>query len=234
MDAGCGIGLQALLLAEAVGATGHVTGVDICAQFLRHAEEIAEESGLSDRISYREGNVSELPFDDGTFDWAWSSCCVGYSASLDPVPSVRELARVVKPGGSVAILVWSSENLLPGYPQLEASLKRTSPGIAPFAKGKRPELHFLRALAWFHDAGLEGATARTFAGDACAPLTHDLRSALVALFDMRWPGVETELSRDERAEYRRLCLPESPEFILNRPDYYAFFTCSMFRGIVAR
>ena len=231
LDAGCGIGLPALLLAEAVGPAGHVTGLDLSPEFLVYAEEIVEQAGLSERISFREGDVNKLPFDDDTFDWAWSVDCVGY-APLEPLPLVKELARVVKPGGSVAILAWSSQMLLPGYPLLEARLNATSSGIAPFTKGKRPELHFLRALGWFRDAGLEEPTARTFAGDAHAPLPDDLRRALIALFQMRWPGVESELAQEDRAEYRRLCLPESPDFVLNHPDYYAFFTYSMFCGKV--
>lgn len=233
LDAGCGIGLQALLLAQAVGPGGHVTGLDISSEFLSYAEDLVKQSGLSEQISFQEGDVRELPFEDGAFDWAWSSFCVGY-APLEPLPLIKELARVVKPGGSVAILAWSSERLLPGYPLLEARLNATSSGIAPFVKGKRPELHFSRALGWFRDAGLEEPTARTFAGDAHAPLADDLRRALAALFDMRWPGVESELTKEDRAEYQCLCLPESPEFILDHPDYYAFFTCSMFYGKVAQ
>jgi ubiquinone/menaquinone biosynthesis C-methylase UbiE len=232
LDAGCGIGLQTLLLAEAVGPVGHITGLDLSPEFLDHAEEMVEKAGLSERISFREGDVNKLPFDDYAFDWAWSADCVGY-APIEPLPLVKELARVVKPGGSVATLAWSSEKLLPGHPLLEAHLNATSSGIAPFVKGKKPESHFLRALGWFRDAGLEKPTARTFAGDAHAPLTDDLRSALIALFQMRWPGVESELTQEDWVEYQRLCLPESPDFILDRPDYYAFFTYSMFRGKVA-
>ncbi|MGD8411933.1 MAG: methyltransferase type 11, partial [Desulfobacterales bacterium] len=157
--------------------------------------------------------------------------CVGY-APIEPLPLVKELARVVKPGGSVIILAWSCEKLLPGHPLLEASLNATSAGIAPFVKGEKPESHFLRALGWFRDAGLEESTVRTFAGDAYAPLTDDLRSALIALFQMRWPEVESELTQEDCAEYQRLCLSESPDFILDHPDYYAFFTYSMFHGKV--
>jgi len=231
LDAGCGIGLQTLSLAEAVGPTGHVTGLDLSSEFLLHGEEIVKKAGFSDRISFQEGDVSKLPFGNDTFDWAWSANCIGY-APLEPLPLVKELARVVKPGGIVAILAWSSEKLLPGYPLLEARLNATSSGIAPFVKGKRPELHFLRALGWFRDAGLEEPTARTFAGDAYAPLSDDVRNALIALFQMRWPGVESDLTQEDRVEYERLCLPESPDFILNHPDYYAFFTYTMFYGKV--
>jgi demethylmenaquinone methyltransferase/2-methoxy-6-polyprenyl-1,4-benzoquinol methylase len=55
---------------------------------------------------------------------------------------------------------------------------------------------------------------------------------------MRWPGVEPELAQSGAdgehlvAQYRRLCLPESPDLILRHPDYYAFFTYSMFCGRV--
>jgi ubiquinone/menaquinone biosynthesis C-methylase UbiE len=233
LDAGCGIGLQALLLAEAVGPAGHVTGLDLSPQFLVHAREIAEKAGLSERISFQQGDVNRLPFDDDTFDWAWSANCVGYHPA-EPLPLLRELARVVKPGGGVAIIAWSSQQLLPGYPALEAQLNATSSGIAPFVKGKRPESHFLRALGWFRDAGLKEPTAQTFVGDAHAPLSDDMRSALMALLEMRWPGVQSELSQDDWAEYQRLCQPESPDFILDLSDYYAFFTYSMFHGRVAK
>ncbi|HSR30220.1 MAG TPA: class I SAM-dependent methyltransferase [Anaerolineae bacterium] len=143
LDAGCGAGLQALLLAEAVGPAGHITGLDLSPELLTCAKDMVKKAGLSERISFREGDVNDLPFDDDTFDWAWSVDLVGY-APIEPLPLVKELARVVKPEGSVVILAWSSENLLPGHPLLEARLKATTAGIAPFAKGKEPESHFLR------------------------------------------------------------------------------------------
>jgi demethylmenaquinone methyltransferase/2-methoxy-6-polyprenyl-1,4-benzoquinol methylase len=232
LDAGCEIGLQALLLAEAIGPSGHVTGLDLSPQFLVHATEISEDAGLSGRIYFQQGDVNGLPFGDDTFDWAWSANCVGY-APLEPSPMLRELARVVKPGGSVVILAWSSQQLLPGYPLLEARLNATSSGIAPFVEGKRPELHFLRALGWFRELGLDEPTAQTFVGDVHAPLSDDMRRALIALLEMRWPGAQSELTPQDWAEFRRLCQPESPDFILNLPDYCGFYTYSMFRGKVA-
>ena len=234
LDAGCGIRSQALLLAEAAGPAGHVTGLDLSPESLAHAGQIVERAGLSARISFQEGDVGTLPFEDGTFDWAWSKDCVGYSPQPEPLPLVAELARVVKPGGSVAILAWSSQMLLPGFPLLEAHLNATSAGLAPFTAGSRPGSHFLRGLGWFRRAGLEALSARTFAGSAHAPLSEEIRSALMALFEMRWPGVEAELNEADRVQYRRLCLPESPDLILDHPDYYAFFTYSMFRGRVPR
>lgn len=233
LDAGCGIGLQTVLLAEVVGPAGHITGLDLSPEFLLRAEEIVKESGLSEQISFREGNVNELPFDDDTFDWLWSADCVGYPAVESP-SILKELARVVKPGGSVAILGWSSQQLLSGYPLLEARLNTIAPGYAAFFKGMRPEQYFLRALGWFHKAGFEGPTARTFAGTIQSPLSEGFRDALLTLFEMLWAGVESEATAADWLEFQRLCQPESPDFILDCPDYYAFFTYSLFRGRVTK
>jgi len=233
LDAGCGIGSHTLLLAEAVAPGGHVTGLDLRPDFLARARETAAKSPLSEYVSFQEGNVSALPFDDNAFDWVWSVDCVGYAPG-EPLPLLTELARVVRPGGSVAILGWSSQQLLPGYPLLEARLNATSLGIAPFAKGKSPERHFLRALSWFRDAGLEEPRARTFVGDVHAPLSDEIRRALLSLIEMRWREPRSELSAEDWAEFQRICRPESPDFILDLPDYYAFFTYSLFCGKVAR
>ena len=233
LDAGCGIGSHTLLLAEAVAPTGHVTGLDLSSEFLVHARESAKKFSLPEYVSFQEGDISNLPFDDDTFDWVWSVDCAGYPVA-ELLSLLKELARVVKPGGSVVILGWSSQQLLPGYPLLEARLNATCSGIAPFVLGKNPELHFLRAVAWFRDAGLEEPTAQTFVGDVYAPLSDDIRNALMSLFQMLWVEPQAEDAQKDWAEYQRLCQPESPDFILNLPDYYAFFTYSMFHGKVAK
>jgi ubiquinone/menaquinone biosynthesis C-methylase UbiE len=232
VDVGCGIGLQIPLLAEAVGPGGHVTGLDVKPEFLVFAERLAEEAGLSDRVSFQEGDANNLPFENDAFDWLWSASCAGYGAP-EPLPLLEELARVVRPGGTVAILIYTSQALLPGYPLLEARLNATKAGIAPFRTDMRPESHWLRALGWFRDAGFDAAEAQTFVGEAQAPLTDELRAALAALIEMRWEGAEAEVGAEVWAEYQRLCLPDSPEFILDDPGYYGFFTETLFRGLVA-
>ena len=53
------------------------------------------------------------------------------------------------------------------------------------------------------------------------------------LFDMRWSNVAPELSSDDLVEFQRICLPDSPDFILNLPDYNSLFTYTMFWGKTA-
>jgi hypothetical protein len=149
---------------------------------------------------------------------------------MELLPLLNELKRVVKPGGLIAILAWSSQMLLPGYPFLEAKLNTTSSGIAPFAKRSQSERHFNRSLGWFEKAGLQELSVKTFAGNVFAPLSSAIIQALLSLIEMRWNGAE--LTEEDSTEFKRLCRPDSPDFILDLPDYYAFFTYTMFRGRV--
>lgn len=231
LDVGCGVGLQELLLADAVGCEGHVVGLDILPEFLAYGEKLAWEAGLSEQITFRLGDMNSLPFDEDTFDWAWSADCIGYPAGeLNPL--MKELRRVVKPGGQLIILAWSSQQLLPGYPLLEARLNATCSAYLPFLKGKSPELNFLQAMRWFQEADLEEIKAQTFVGDVQAPLSRGERTALTSLFGMLWGQPQPEVAQEDWREYQRLCKPESTDFILDLPGYYAFFTYSLFQGKV--
>jgi demethylmenaquinone methyltransferase/2-methoxy-6-polyprenyl-1,4-benzoquinol methylase len=203
--------------------------MDVHCGFLSHAEKAAEEAGFSSRVSFRQGDIYAIPCDDDTFDWVWSADCAGYGTHDSP-SAVKELTRVVRPGGQIAILAYSSQQLLPGYPLLEAKLNATAAGIAPFTRSSEPEEHFNRALGWLRAAGLVELKAETLVRTVQAPLSDELRDGLVELMEMRWGGARSEVPRQDWEDYSRLCRPESQKSILNREDYYGFFTYSLFRG----
>jgi demethylmenaquinone methyltransferase/2-methoxy-6-polyprenyl-1,4-benzoquinol methylase len=226
---GCGTGSNTLVLADAIGRRGYVTGIDLSGELLAHAVQRAYKAGFSQRISFLKCDMNRLAFSDNSFDWAWSADCVGYAPG-DAVSLIRNLVGIVKPGGSVFVLAWSSQQLLPGYPRLEARLNATSAGIAPFVRGQRPESHILRASGWFRAAGLKGLKACTFVSDIQAPLDDEKRKAMASLFEMRWGKPDPELTEKERMEYQRLCSPGSTDVISDSPDYYGFFTYTLFRG----
>ncbi len=92
----------------------------------------------------------------------------------------------------------------------------------------------MRALGWFRDAGLKELNARTFVGNINAPLNDNIRNAMISLFEMVWGNAESEVTQENWEEFQRISQPESPDFILNLPDYYAFFTYSLFSGKVAK
>lgn len=97
VDVGCGPGGLARELAERVGAA-NVAAIDPAAQFV---------AACRDRIpgaDVRVGVAEELPWADGTFDAALSSLVIGFMR--DPDRGVREMARVTRPGGTVAVCMW--------------------------------------------------------------------------------------------------------------------------------
>ncbi len=239
LDAGCGVGHNAVLLAQAVGPEGRVTGLDVSPEFVARGERLAAESGLADRTAFRTGDINHLPFEADAFDWAWcaDTLWIGSPGSGHPIQDHRaplaELARVVRPGGMVALVFWSSQKILPGHPLLEARLNATSSANEPFSPGMDPSLHFLRAPEWMREAGLRDLSARTFVAEARAPLPDEIRDALAVTIPMFWESAQPEVSKEDWAEYERLSDPGSPDYILNLPDYYAFLTYTMFTGSVA-
>jgi demethylmenaquinone methyltransferase/2-methoxy-6-polyprenyl-1,4-benzoquinol methylase len=231
LDAGCGIGLQALLLADAIGQGGQIIGLDILPELLTYGQHHLRQPDDTPRINFGAGDVSRLPFADQSFDWAWSVDCIGYPSG-EMAHILAELRRVVRPAGSILLLAWSSQQLLPGYPLLEARLNATCSAYIPYLEEAKPELNFIRAAHSFRQAGLEDVTAQTFVGDVQAPLSLSQRTALLSQFNMLWGQPQPGVSPEDWQAYQRLCTPGSAEFILDLPDYYAFFTYTLFRGKV--
>lgn len=97
LDAGGGTGSTALLAAAAVGSTGRVVVLDASEGMLEVGRQRARDAGLADRMEFRTGDLLALPFGDGEFDVVLStySLCPVYDAAV----GVRELYRVVRPGG---------------------------------------------------------------------------------------------------------------------------------------
>jgi len=99
LDCGCGPGSITIDLAELV-KPGEAIGVDMADIQLEHARANARERGVSN-LRFETANIYELPFSDNTFDAVFSHAVVEHLS--DPIKALKELVRVLKPGGVLGI-----------------------------------------------------------------------------------------------------------------------------------
>lgn len=99
LDVGCGVGGAARQLA--VGSKRHITGVDLTPDFIELATELSARTGLAARTSFEVGNATALAFEDDSFDAA-TMFHVGMNIE-DKASVFAELARIVRPGGAIAV-----------------------------------------------------------------------------------------------------------------------------------
>lgn len=99
LDLGSGLGGPARTLAEAYGC--HVTGIDLTPAFCEAATTLSQWVGLADRVSFRQGDATDLPFDDASFDAAMTIHVAMNIAAKDRM--YAEARRVLKPGGRFAV-----------------------------------------------------------------------------------------------------------------------------------
>lgn len=95
LDAGCGVGMDLAGLATAVGPEGALVGYDLSAELIARAERRA--GSLATPVSFTQGDLHELPFEDRSFDVVWSERAFMYLER--PLAAVGEVLRVLKPGG---------------------------------------------------------------------------------------------------------------------------------------
>jgi ubiquinone/menaquinone biosynthesis C-methylase UbiE len=99
LDIGCGLGHEARRLAELAGRGGSVVGLDVSEEFVAEARRRTEGSALP--LEFRVGDAHALEFPDGCFDLCRAERALLYMK--EPQQVVREMARVLRPGGSAAV-----------------------------------------------------------------------------------------------------------------------------------
>ena len=100
LDLGSGAGLDLLIAAEKVGASGKVIGVDMTDEMIDAAKQNAARANR-DNIEVKRGMIEDLPVADASIDWVISNCVINLSPQKDQVFS--EISRVLKPGGQFSI-----------------------------------------------------------------------------------------------------------------------------------
>lgn len=99
LDVGCGVGGTSRCLAREFGC--RVTGIDLTDEYCKAAAMLSDRIGLGERIDYRQGDATDLPFPEASFDIVWTEHA---AMNIPDKPRLyAEMHRVLKPGGTLAI-----------------------------------------------------------------------------------------------------------------------------------
>jgi ubiquinone/menaquinone biosynthesis C-methylase UbiE len=160
LDIACGTGLVARLAAQRVGRTGNVTGLDLNPGMLAFAASVtSSDPPTSAPITWREASATSMPLPDAAFDVAY--CQLGLQFFPDRPAAIREMYRVLVPGGRLGLMVWQGIQHSPGFGALATALERhvshEAAGImrAPFALAEAEELRALVVSEGFRDVTIE-------------------------------------------------------------------------------
>jgi len=148
LDVATGTAAVAIELAQRVPGR-HVVGVDQSTEMLTVGRERVARAGLDTQIELREGRAEQLPFADGTFDALTFTYLLRYVD--DPAATLRELARLVRGGGTIAMLEFGLPRRL-ARPAWELYVRGVLP-IAGFVAG---------GAAWWEVGRFLGPSIREF------------------------------------------------------------------------
>lgn len=169
LDVGCGFGDTTFTLADRVGSRGHVTGVDCCPEFLRHARLDQQRLGcMNADFQVADAEVA-LPF--SRYDFVFAR--FGTMFFANPVAGLRRMRRALKPGGRLTHVVWRDRNenpwlaaarsvLLDHLPLPNADADSCGPG--PFSMADPDLVIAQMSSAGFVDIAFEKVDAKVLVG----------------------------------------------------------------------
>lgn len=182
LDVACGTGVLARDAADRVGPQGRVTGLDLNDGMLAVARRVRPE------LEWRQGDATQLPFPDGSFDVVASQ--MAFMFFPDRIAALRQMWRVLAAGGRLAVLVCAPIGRAGGYRILSDILRREAgEGASAMVEGYFALGDEAGLLRLFREADVAGAKAVTRQGWArFASIEECLRieikgSPLAALVD---------------------------------------------------
>jgi SAM-dependent methyltransferase len=183
VDIGCGAG-QTTREAGRAAAPGHVLGVDISAPAIKRARELTAAEGL-DNVAYELADAQVHPLAAERYDVAISR--FGAMFFADPAAAFANIARALRPGARLALLVWQARERNEWTVEIDAALGVDPDDGGPFSLGDPDATTRLLEGAGFVDIRFSDVREPVFYGpDVAAALAfvHGFRSTVQALANL--------------------------------------------------
>lgn len=160
LDVACGTGVVARLASQRVGPAGTVVGLDLNPGMLAvaAASSAVGQAPTGAPIRWQEASATRMPLPDSSFDIVY--CQLGLQFFPDRAAALREMHRVLVPGGRLGLMVWRGIEHTPGFGMFAGALARhvsseaAAVMRAPFALGDADELRGLIDAARFRDIAI--------------------------------------------------------------------------------
>ncbi|MEP2989980.1 MAG: class I SAM-dependent methyltransferase [Parasphingorhabdus sp.] len=107
LDIACGTGVISRKLAE-LSEVSQIQAIDVAPPMIEKAIALQKEKGLAPKVNFQVASALDLPFEDDTFDTA--ICQQGLQFFPDKAAALKEAIRVLRPGGTLAVAVWTAAN----------------------------------------------------------------------------------------------------------------------------
>jgi ubiquinone/menaquinone biosynthesis C-methylase UbiE len=218
LDLGCGSGTHFDWIAQLIGPEGTIVGLDPEEENLSLARERIAGKPYAERVELHQGEIAALPFADSEFDAVWCAGTLQYVP--EPIKAIREMVRVVRPGGRVAAQDVEMHSMLLG-PMPDSLLLSLKSSLPPGATGHDDEFvdwfvgHKLRS--YFIEAGLREVRGVMRTREYIHPLTDDERGFL----DVAIPYLCTESPGIDNlpVSHARQLQALVDDGLIDRPDF---------------
>jgi demethylmenaquinone methyltransferase / 2-methoxy-6-polyprenyl-1,4-benzoquinol methylase len=177
LDCATGTGDLAITFKKKVGDLGYVKGTDFCQEMIDPAPLKAKNKGLV--IDFEVADAMELPYDDHSFDI--SSISFGIRNVDDPLICLKEMARVVRPGGRVVVLEFGQPKGIMSWPYRFYS-KYIIPFVGGVLTGNRDAYQYLPETSAAFPAGVAFLELMQRSGSFKSQESHKLNGGIAYIY----------------------------------------------------
>jgi ubiquinone/menaquinone biosynthesis C-methylase UbiE len=208
LDVGCGWGDMSLQVAERVGPTGRVVGIDCVEGFLKEARKDAAAKGLAN-VTFQRGDA-EVALPQNEFDYVIAR--FGTMFFTNPVAALRRMRLALKPGGQMTHIVWRRREDNPAWQKAkDITLRHLPPpgedadscGPGPFSMGNQETTTLMMRSAGYEDITFARVDVKIMIGTtpeeciafalAIGPAGEVFREAGTELAEAKRPEIESEM-----------------------------------------